>query len=63
MAIYDFKCRNCKHEFEFMKIKSDEHAQCPKCGATGSGNLEQLPPKNTSFSLKGKGWYKDGYGN
>lgn len=61
MPIYDFRCVSCGHEFEFMKFKSDDHAQCPKCGAKGDGNLEKKPPKNTSFKLKGRGWYKDGY--
>lgn len=61
MPIYEFKCRNCGQEFEFLKIKSDETVQCPKCQAKGEGNLEKKPPKGTSFTLKGKGWYKDGY--
>lgn len=61
MPIDDYKCRNCKSEFEFMKIKSDDVVQCPSCGAKGEGNLEKQVPKQMNFTLRGKGWYKDGY--
>lgn len=59
--IYEFKCRNCQLEFEFLKIKSDEVAQCPKCQAKGDGNLEKKVPKGTSHIFKSGKWFKEGY--
>lgn len=63
MPIYDLKCIRCEHEFEFMKIKSDEIAKCPKCDAEGK-DLVQKPPTGISFDFKGPNWAgrgKQGY--
>lgn len=60
MAIHQYKCKTCEIEFEFMKIRSDEVVECPKCGETEEKQLEQQISRGTSFSLKGK-WYKEGY--
>jgi putative FmdB family regulatory protein len=61
VAIYVFYCRRCETEFEFMKIRSDEVVECPKCEATGEKHLEKKLPTKVSHSLKGGGWYRDGY--
>ena len=61
MPIYELKCTKCDTEFEFAKYKSDEVAECPTCGMTGEENLEKKISKQTTFSLGGSGWYKDGY--
>lgn len=60
MPIFEFKCRNCGHEFEFLKIKSDDHAQCPNCAVKGDGNLEKKVSTGTSFQLKGDNWAQKG---
>jgi len=38
------------------KISEPPIAPCPKCGDTADRVISQ-----TSFTLKGGGWYKDGY--
>ena len=60
MPRYDYACRACEHEFSFLKIRSDEELpkECPKCK---SDKIEKLVSKKTSFQLKGRGWFKDGY--
>ena len=62
MPLYRYRCANCEIDFEkimSIKEKCDEETQalCPSCGC---GELVPLLSK-TSFSLKGEGWYKDGY--
>lgn len=57
MPIYEYRCRSCLHEFEhFQKITDKPVATCPECGAP----VDRLV-SSTSFTLKGGGWYKDGY--
>ncbi len=57
MPIYEYICDDCKKITEAMqKITEEPLKKCPKC----SGNLRKLV-SNTSFVLKGGGWYKDGY--
>ncbi len=57
MPIYEYICDDCKKVTEAMqKITAPPLTTCPQC----SGNLRKLV-SNTSFVLKGGGWYKDGY--
>lgn len=57
MPIYEYRCTKCHKTFErFQKITDDPLTDCPDC----SGKVERLI-SSTSFSLKGSGWYKDGY--
>ncbi len=57
MPIYEYHCGKCEKHFEVMqKISEPPIAPCPKCGATADRIISL-----TSFSLKGGGWYKDGY--
>jgi len=57
MPIYEYICDDCKKVTEAMqKITEAPLTTCPQC----SGNLRKLV-SNTSFVLKGGGWYKDGY--
>lgn len=57
MPIYEYHCRTCKKDFEVMqKITDEPLAACPDCGKKVKRIISQ-----TSFSLKGGGWYKDGY--
>ena len=60
MPIYSYSCSNCSAVFEkIMSVRErDSHyLRCPECG---HGEVNRLVSKS-SFSLKGKGWYKDGY--
>ncbi len=61
MAIHRYNCRRCEIEFEFMKIRSDEVVECPKCASRGDEHLEKLISNKVSHVLKGNGWARDGY--
>ncbi len=57
MPIYEYGCTACGDRFEIMQRFSDDPlVKCTKCG----GELKKLI-SNTSFVLKGAGWYADGY--
>lgn len=57
MPIYEFKCFNCEKQFEIMlKFNDDFPKICPECG----GEIKKLI-SNTSFILKGTGWYVTDY--
>jgi len=57
MPIYEYRCLDCQSEHEFIQKFSDPpKTECPKCG----GRLEKLI-SNTSFVLKGSGWYVTDY--
>ena len=58
MPIYEYRCKKCGKTFEYMQRMSD--APKKKCEACGASALERLI-SNTSFQLKGSGWYKDLY--
>ncbi|RJR22782.1 MAG: zinc ribbon domain-containing protein [Nitrospiraceae bacterium] len=57
MPIYEYKCTKCNQQFEIMQKISDEPlTQCSSCG----GEVKKLIT-NTSFVLKGSGWYVTDY--
>lgn len=58
MPVYEYRCNDCNIQFELRQKFSDPPAdQCPKCG----GNVRKMV-STVSFSLKGAGWFGDGYG-
>ena len=56
MPIYEYRCKKCGKQFEVIQRLSDKPLKECKC----KGELRKLISR-TSFALKGKGWYKDGY--
>ncbi len=57
MPIYEYKCTVCGHRFEKLQSISEEPVKtCPVCG----GAVKKLI-SNTSFILKGTGWYVTDY--
>ena len=57
MPTYEYECKKCKKRFEqFQKISDPALEKCPDCG----GKVERLVSA-AAFTLKGGGWYKDGY--
>jgi putative FmdB family regulatory protein len=57
MPVYEYQCAKCKKEFEVMqKITDEPLSECSDCG----GELKKLIT-NTSFVLKGSGWYVTDY--
>jgi putative FmdB family regulatory protein len=58
MPIYEYLCRGCGHEFEREQRITDKPVRsCPKCKAR---KVQRLISQ-TSFVLKGGGWYSDLY--
>jgi putative FmdB family regulatory protein len=58
MPVYEYRCTACNHQFELHQKFSDAPADhCPKCG----GAVYKMVSAS-AFSLKGEGWYGDGYG-
>ena len=58
MPIYEYQCEKCSHEFEReQRITDDPVKTCPKCKARRVKKLIS----QTSFVLKGGGWYSDLY--
>ena len=57
MPVYEYECTSCgKHTEAMQKFSDPPLAECPDCGC----GLRKLI-SNTSFVLKGSGWYADGY--
>lgn len=57
MPVYEYKCEACNEQFEVMqKITDAPLTECSSCG----GELKKLIT-NTSFVLKGSGWYVTDY--
>lgn len=58
MPIYEYECNKCGHAFEREQRMSDPPIKsCPKC----KGRKVTKLISQTSFVLKGGGWYADGY--
>ena len=59
MPIYEYQCPCCQSVFEEWQSGFDEQDMaCPDCGKESKRLISQ-----TSFHLKGGGWYADGYGD
>ncbi len=57
MPVYEYECESCGARHEIMQRYTDMPlAICPACG----GSVRKLI-SNTSFVLKGTGWYKTDY--
>ena len=57
MPIYEYECQACKNVIEKWQSLSDQPLNtCPTCAGTMKKIISQ-----SSFQLKGGGWYADGY--
>ncbi len=57
MPIYEYCCNDCGQIFEEWQRNHDEHSvPCPVCGSDAKRIIS-----NTSFVLKGTGWYVTDY--
>ncbi len=59
MPIYEYQCEECGVFEQIQKITEDAFKICPKC----SGKSIKRLVSQTSFHLKGSGWYKTDYGS
>ena len=58
MPVYEYQCEKCQYEFEReQRITADPIKTCPQCKARRVKKLIS----QTSFVLKGSGWYSDLY--
>lgn len=58
MPIYEYRCSECDHLFETIQLPSQsDPEQCPDCGHDEVRRLVS----QSSFQLKGGGWFADGY--
>lgn len=60
MPIYEYRCDACETVFEEWHKHADDITEqpCPQCDKTAHRLIS-----NTSFVLKGGGWYVTEYGN
>lgn len=57
MPIYEYCCGECDHVFEVLQSGFDERSEtCPLCESESKRVIS-----NTSFVLKGSGWYVTDY--
>jgi len=57
MPIYEYTCQHCGQTFEELLPQAAACRSCPDCGHPARHILS-----NTSFILKGGGWYETDYG-
>jgi len=57
MPIFEYECQSCHDRFEELMRRSDPDPACPVCGEHDVVRLIS----NTSFQLKGSGWYATDY--
>ena len=55
MPVYEFECK-CGNKFEEIVKMNIKELKCPECGKIGKKIIS-----NSTFILKGSGWYTDGY--
>jgi len=59
MPVYEYECQSCKEITEtWQGISEDPLKICPAC----QGPVQKIISMST-FALKGKGWFADGYNN
>lgn len=58
MPTYQYRCKNCRHEFEeFQSMSDDPITVCPKCG----GETHRVISGGTGLIFKGSGFYITDY--
>jgi len=59
MPVYEYECKKCGKVHEvWQSLKDAPLAECPEC----KGEVAKIISQST-FQLKGGGWYADGYSN
>ena len=55
MPIYEYKCRQCGHEFEELVFSQDETPPCPECGSEAVEKLMSACAVQTEGAASGLG--------
>lgn len=63
MPIYEYKCPNCGKFEVLQKITEENLKECPKCKEQGKSVPVEKLISESSFVLKGTGWYETDYGS
>tara|TARA_R100001244_G_scaffold25113_2_gene25334 strand:+ start:9765 stop:9974 length:210 start_codon:yes stop_codon:yes gene_type:complete len=59
MPTYDYRCEECKHEFEIRQAMNEDHlTDCPECEKP---RLRRLIGKGSCVIFKGDGFYCTDY--
>jgi len=59
MPTYEYRCKNCQHEFELFQNMSDAvKRKCPSCAKNA---LERLIGTGAAVLFKGSGFYETDY--
>ena len=59
MPTYDYRCKNCNHEFElFQSMSAGVKKKCPECKKM---TLERLIGTGAAVIFKGSGFYETDY--
>lgn len=59
MPTYDYKCKECSHEFEaFQSMSADVLTECPECKEE---SLQRLIGTGAGLVFKGSGFYETDY--
>jgi len=59
MPTYDYRCKDCRHEFElFQSMTAKPERTCPACGKKA---LERLIGTGAALLFKGSGFYQTDY--
>ncbi len=57
MPIYEYRCKKCSNVFELLELFNAKPVKkCEKCGGDAERFISQ-----SSFVLKGSGWYQTDY--
>lgn len=57
MPLYEYQCKECGHKFEVRQKFTDQPvSDCKLCGGAAKKAISVA-----GFSLKGGGWYQQGY--
>ena len=61
MPIYEYVCNECEQITELLqKVGAEAPSECKSCGKP---DTMKKKVSQTSFQLKGRGWYSDLYGS
>jgi putative FmdB family regulatory protein len=65
MPFYDFKCMNCKYEFDEIVKVDQKDVPCPKCKSLNTKKflISKEPGTAPTFKFIGKGFYETDYKN